>query len=129
VGPTFQGISFAIPSRVAKVVYEKLKAGGTVSRGWLGVAPEEMTERFAEQLGMDEAVGALVVNIVEQSPAAQAGIRPRDVIIKWDDQPIHDPTDLRRAIARTKPGSRATARIFRNGRETELRVIVGERPW
>jgi S1-C subfamily serine protease len=128
VGPTFQGISFAIPSRVAKEVYEKLKAGGTVSRGWLGVAPEEMNGRFAQQLGMDEAIGALVVGIVKQSPAAKAGFRSRDVIIKWNGQAIRDPTDLRRAIARTKPGSRATARIVRDGREMELRVVVGERP-
>jgi serine protease Do len=126
VGPTFQGISFAIPSRLAKEVYEKLKAG--VAPGWLGVSLTDLDERIAAQLGLEDVRGALVVRVLEDSPADRARLQDGDVIIRWNGQQIADQTELSRAVARTEPGSRAEVTVIRNGREQKLSVTVGRRP-
>jgi len=128
VGPTFRGISFAIPSRVAREIYEKIRAGERIARGWLGVEPREISRSAAARLGLDEPRGALVAGVVVPSPAERAGMRPGDVIIEWDGKPIGNPTDLKIAVARTQPGARVTVRVIRQGRSRQLAVTVGERP-
>lgn len=128
VGRSFQGISFAIPSEIARDVYERLVKDGSVSRGWLGVAPAEVTPELAKELGLKDARGAQIKTILRGSPAQQAGIEQGDVIVQWDGKPIADPTELVFAIGRTKIGSTVKVRIWRNGAEMELQVTVAERP-
>ncbi len=128
VGQAYQGISFAIPSRLAREVYEQLRAKGKVARGWLGVAMQELDAPLAGKLGLEEPSGSLVTGVVPNSPAAKAKIEPGDVIVKWNDEPIKDPTDLSLAIARTKIGSKATVTLLRDGKQLEIKLTVAERP-
>lgn len=131
VGDAFQGISFAIPSKVARAVYERIKAQGTVKRGWLGVALSEVTSEVAEQAGLSSPTGVSIASVVEQaggSPAAKAGIQAGDVIVKWNDTIVRMPIDLMRLVGETAIGSRAKVTVFRNGQELVLEVLVGERP-
>jgi len=127
-GERYQGISFAIPSHIAKDVYEKIKTTGTVARGWLGVGLAVFTEKSAARLGLEEPHGALVGSVVPGSPAEKAGIQIDDVIVHWNDEPIDDATDLRMAVAGTKIGSKAKVKLLRGGRTEEVTVTVGQRP-
>jgi serine protease Do len=130
VGPAYQGISFAIPSSLAKEVYEKLRSTGTVARGWLGVGTDELTPEYAKQLGLEATSGAMVTQVMRGSPAAMAGIRKGDIIVAWNDKPIRDPTELGWAVASTPIGSKANVMVIRNGAKQpeSLTVTVGERP-
>lgn len=127
-GETFKGISFAIPSNLAREVYEKLVAGRQIERGWLGVAMRDLTEEDARELGLDEVRGVLVHQVVPDSPAAEAGISALDVIVQWNDQEIGSQFELSRAVARTEIGSEATVTLIRDGRRVERTVTVGRRP-
>jgi serine protease Do len=130
VGPAYQGISFAIPSSLAKEVYEKLRSTGTVARGWLGVGTDELTPEYAKQLGLEATGGAVVTQVMRGSPAAMAGIRKGDIIVAWNDKPIRDPTELGWAVASTPIGSKANVMVIRNGAKQpeSLTITVGERP-
>ena len=131
VGDAYQGISFAIPSKVAREVYERVKAEGTVKRGWLGVALADVTPEVAQKAGLPSPAGVYIGSVVEQkggSPAAQAGIKTGDVILKWNDTTVNMPIDLMRLVGKTPIGSRAKVIIFRAGTEITLDVVVGERP-
>ena len=128
VGPTYQGISFAIPSNLAEQVYETLRTSGRVSRGWLGVATQPLTRPLAEHLGLDSTRGALVSSVVQGSPAAAAGIEPGDVIVQWNEHPIREYVDLGPTVAATKPGSKASLVFYRNGKRETILIEVEERP-
>lgn len=133
VGPSYQGISFAVPSSIAREVYDRLVADGRVARGWLGVEMNPVTEVLAEQLRI-EPRGAFVVKVSPgirgsgPSPALQAGISPGDIIIAWNEMEVGTPTDLSRAVASTPVGDEAEVRLLRDGREITMRVKVGLRP-
>ena len=128
-GPAYQGISFAIPSQAARDGYEQLRATGKVKpRGWLGVRMVEVDDSMASNLGLAEATGVQVLQVLRTSPAHQAGIQPGDVILEWNGQPIDDPAELSLAVVRTEVGSEATVELFRDGRPFEVAVKVGERP-
>ena len=128
VGESYRGIGFAIPSRIAEDVYTKLKSGEKVSRGWLGVAMQDLSGDLAEQLKLGEARGVLVADVVRGSPAGKAGIQPGDVIVQWDGKSVTNPNDLRFLVAKTKVGSAVKVTIYRNGQKSELTVTVAERP-
>lgn len=121
----FQGISFAIPIDEAVRVSDQLRATGTVTRGRLGVAIDAITRELAESMGLPRAEGALVRGVENNSPAAQGGIQPGDVILSFNGTRIERSADLPRAVANTAPGSRATVRVWRQGTERELTVTVG----
>jgi serine protease Do len=139
IGPGYQGISFAIPSSIAKQEYEQLRAKGTIERAWLGIVPLEVPEPVQEQLGLKTGQGVYVDMVQHKTPAERAGIRRGDVILKWNDFVATDPTLLSRAIAATKIGSVAKVRLMRsdigNGKadtkksELELNVTVERRTW
>ncbi len=128
VGEAYRGISFAIPSHLAREVYQRLKETGKVARGWLGVQMQPLTESLADRLGLESTRGALVAGVVNDSPAEAAGVQPGDVILQWNDEEISDPSDLSLAVAGTEIGSEATVVVVRGGEERELTVEVGERP-
>lgn len=134
-GPTYQGISFAIPSNVAKEQYDQLRINGRVERAWLGISPWEVPQATRRQLGLAIGEGVYVRDVPSNTPADRAGIRRGDVILQWNDFVATDPTLLSRAIAATKIGSTATVRLVRsNGegsatpQELELAVEVERRP-
>jgi len=128
IGETYRGISFAIPSRLAQEVYEQLIEKGRVDRGYLGVGSDRVTEEMAERLGLGEARGVLVSHVERDTPAQEAGMTEGDVILQWNGQEIGRPRDLGWAVVTTEIGSGATARVFRDGREIELSVVVGRWP-
>jgi len=128
LGERYQGIGFAIPSRLAKEVYERLKATGRVERGWLGVEMQALDEALANRLGLPSTQGALIVRVFPGSPAQKAGLEPGDVVVQWNQEKIRDPSDLSLAIARTPIGESATMHIIRDGQRIQVQVRVGQRP-
>ena len=132
VGENYQGISFAVPSKIAQQVYDKLKGDGEVARGWLGVQMEPVTRELAIHLGLDPvAGGAIVRNVVDiggTSPARRAGVRIGDVIVSWDGRPVVTPADLSRYVAQSEIGGIVEMVVIRRGEELPLRVHVAKRP-
>lgn len=122
------GLSFAIPIDVAIDVSNQLKATGKVTRGWLGIAIQEITKELAESFGMKNTNGALVAGIEKGSPAEKAGLEAGDVITKFDGKAIITTSDLPRAVAATKPGNSVPVEILRKGASKTLTVVVAEMP-
>jgi len=128
VGPTYQGISFAIPSNVAKEIYEQIKTTGKISNGYLGVGLSVLTEEAARQLKLPDSRGALIATVGPGSPAEKSGLRKFDVIRKWNNREIDDPRLLSYLVARTPVGTKVPVDIFREGKDQALEVTVEERP-
>ncbi len=128
VGPTFQGISFAIPSNVARRIYRQIRDEGGVVTGYLGVQTLPLRGEVARQLGVEPAEGALVVGVGRGTPAEKAGIEPLDFITAWDGEKVQDPQQLGYFVGRTAPGTTATVTLQREGEEIEVEVTVGHQP-
>ncbi|MCD4734338.1 trypsin-like peptidase domain-containing protein [bacterium] len=122
------GIGFAIPINMAGEIAADLRANGSVRRGWLGVSIQNMTPEIAAALDLTEHGGALVSEVLPDSPAAAAGLQVGDVIIALDGESIHDSADLKNRVARLTVDERRYFVINRDGREREIRVLIGERP-
>ncbi len=122
------GLSFAIPIDVAVDVSNQLKAGGKISRGWLGVSIQEITKDLADSFGMKNTNGALVAGIEKNGPADKSGLEAGDVILKFDGKPIATSSDLPRAVGGVKPGKAVNAEILRKGASKTLSITVGEAP-
>jgi serine protease Do len=122
------GIGFALPSSTAKNIVQQLRENGHVTRGWLGVAIQSITPSIAKSLGMDpdRSVGALVASVTPNSPAAKAGIKPGDVILSAQGQPIKTVHDLPRLVAKAPIGQKFDLRVQRNGKETALSATIAE---
>lgn len=124
----YQGIGFAIPSNMAKVVMDNLIKKGKVIRGWLGVSIQPVTPEIAKQFGIKDNRGALVGDIVEDSPAEKAGIQRGDVIIEFDGKEVTDPSSLRNSVAGTPPGKKVILKIIRDGKMQKVDVTIAELP-
>ncbi len=122
------GIGFAIAANLAKEVVAQLIEKGKVERGWLGVLIQPVDEDIARALGLEEARGALVSRVEPDTPAAEAGIRPGDVVVGFDGAPVEDPRDLAKKVARAGPGHVARIDVVRDGERRTLRVELGEMP-
>ncbi|MFO0122770.1 MAG: Do family serine endopeptidase [Inhella sp.] len=122
----FMGISFAIPIDEAMRVATELRATGRVVRGRIGVQPDVVTKEVAEAIKLPKAQGALIRRVEPGSPAEKAGVEGGDVITKFDGKTVERFTDLARIVGATKPGTKATMQIFRNGSFRDLSVVVGE---
>lgn len=122
----YQGIGFAIPSNMAKVVMESLLKTGKVVRGWLGVMIQPLTPELAKKLGLKEDKGALVSDVVEGSPAEKAGIKTGDLITEYGGKKVDNPSHLRNMVANTAPGSEVPMKIIREGKTETLKVRVTE---
>ena len=124
----FMGLSFAIPIDVAMDISNQLRAGGKVTRGWLGVVIQEVTKELADSFGLPKAQGALVANVEKGGPAEKAGLEPSDIILKFDSKEVKTSTDLPRLVGSVKPGSRVNLQVWRKGAAKDLAVVVGELP-
>lgn len=122
----FMGLSFAIPIDVAMEIANQLKTFGKISRGRIGVMIQEMTDELAESFNLDKSRGALVSSIEKDGPADKAGIKIRDVILKFDGKNIDTSSDLPRIVGNTKPGAKVPVEVWRNGSIKKLMVTVGE---
>ncbi|MCI5168344.1 MAG: PDZ domain-containing protein, partial [Candidatus Electrothrix sp. GM3_4] len=123
----YMGIGFAIPVNMAKSVEKQLRSSGKVTRGWLGLAIQDMNEDLAQSFGVKRAEGILVAEITKGSPAKKA-IQQGDIILSLNGDKVVDVTSLRNRIAMTAPGSRVTLQIFREGRKKNIRVVITEQP-
>jgi len=121
-----QGIGFAIPINVARSVLEQLKKSGHVTRGWLGVSIQVLTDDLADAFGLKETTGALITNVFDDSPAAEAGLKSGDVIIAYNDAPIKHVRDLPRLVAATPVGNQATLTVLRDGKKRNIKVVIGQ---
>ncbi len=123
---TGQGIGFAIPSSMAKIIIPQLKEKGSVVRGMLGVQIQMVTPELAKSFGLKEPMGALVAEVNPGSPAAKAGIQRGDVIVEFNGTPIKEMHELPRLVAGTPPGKTATVKVLRNGKEKDFSVTITE---
>lgn len=120
------GIGFAVPSALAKTVISQLREYGKTQRGWLGIKIQTVTEDVAESLGLDDAEGALVVEVTPDSPASKAGVEAGDIILSFDDQNVDRMRQLPRIVAETKIGKTVNMDVLREGSNKTLKVKVGE---
>lgn len=119
-----QGIGFAIPINMAKPIFSQLISKGSVSRGWLGVTIQPMTEELAQSFGLKQARGALVNDVMKGSPAEKAGIQQGDVIIAFNGTDIKDAAHLQRAVADAIVGKPAKITVMRDGKSLELGITI-----
>jgi len=124
----FMGVSFAIPMDVAMEVADQLKGQGYVSRGWLGVLIQEVSKDLADSFGLKKPYGALVAQVVEDSPAQAAGLKAGDVIVEFEDEEIDLSSELPHLVGRSGVGSIAQLLVVREGEEKRLDVTIGELP-
>ena len=122
------GLSFSIPIDVAIEISNQLKATGKITRGWLGIAIQELTKDLAESFGMKNTNGALVAGVEKNGPADKGGLEAGDVITKFDGKTIIASADLPRAVGASKPGKVAAVEILRKGSAKTLNIGVGEMP-
>ena len=120
----YMGVSFAIPIQTAMNAFDQIKATGTVSRGQLGVQIGDVPAEDMAELGLTKAEGAFVGGVLNGSAAANAGIRPGDVIIAFNGQPIVKSSDLPPLVGALKPGTKAQVTILRSGRKQNLPVVL-----
>ncbi|MGH7906757.1 MAG: PDZ domain-containing protein, partial [Candidatus Binataceae bacterium] len=123
---TNAGIGFAIPIDLAKSVMQQLKEHGRVIRGWLGVEIQQVTPDLANSFGLPKPEGALVADVVPDGPAAKAGIKRGDVILKFNNQPVPDEHHLPEMVAQTPINTTAPLEVLRNGKHMTLHVKIGE---
>ncbi|MBI4699435.1 MAG: DegQ family serine endoprotease [Nitrospirae bacterium] len=124
----YQGIGFAIPSSMAKVVMENLIKKGKVVRGWLGVSVQPVTQELAKQFDLKDEKGALVGDITEDSPAEKAGIQRGDVIIEYDGKEINEPSGMRNMVASTPPDKDVAIKLLRDGKPMTVKATISELP-
>jgi serine protease Do len=117
-----QGIGFAIPVNMAKRVVEQLIKKGSVTRAWLGVAIQPVTEDIAASFGMQKAKGALISDVMAGSPAEKAGLRQGDILVTFDGKEVKDARQLQLAVAETPIGKAVVAEIFRDGKLQKINL-------
>jgi serine protease DegQ len=123
------GIGFAIPINTAKQVMESILTSGSVTRGWIGVEPQNLSRELAESLNIPkDTAGALISGVLEGGPADKAGMKPGDVLTQVNGQAVNDVVTLLNRIAQTSPGDGVKINLLRKGKPMTLMVQVGKRP-
>ncbi|WP_273944250.1 Do family serine endopeptidase [Burkholderia pseudomallei] len=122
------GIGFAIPVSTARNVLESIITTGTVTRGWIGVEPQDVTPEIAESFSLAQKSGAIVAGVLQGGPADKAGIKPGDILMSIDGEDITDTTKLLNVVAQIKPGTPAKVHVVRKGKELDVTVVIGKRP-
>src|SRR6476659_7634149 len=120
------GIGFAIPTNSITEVLPQLKDKGKVVRGYLGTTVQKITPEIADSLGLKEVRGALVADVVRGSPAERAGIKTGDIITEFNSKEVKDSAELPNLVARVAPGTSASIKVLRDGKERTLPITVGE---
>ena len=121
------GIGFAIPTSTARSVMEAIVRDGQVTRGWIGVEPQDLTPELAESFGLETGTGVIITGVLQNGPAAQAGIRPGDVITSVAGKPVNNVAQLLSAVAALKPGEPATLDVTRKAGKSQVSVTPAKR--
>jgi serine protease Do len=124
----YQGIGFAVPSNMARLVMDQLIQKGKVTRGWLGVTIQEITPELSQKFGLKSAKGALIGDVAKGSPAEKAGIKRGDIILEFNGKKVSDVGNLRNMVAQSKIGAQIPLTIMRSGKEYALQVTTTELP-
>ncbi len=124
INPRANTIGFAVPIDMAKAILPQLRASGHVTRGWLGVVIQGVSPEIAEELGLEETKGALVSKVIEDGPAARAGIEKMDVIREFDGQPVDSYDDLPRIVASTPVNKKVEMAVMRDGKRVVLQPKI-----
>lgn len=122
------GLSFAVPSALARDVVNQLMETGRVERGWLGVVIQSVDRNLARSFGLDTAIGALISQMDPEGPAAQSGLQVGDVIIRYDGQQVTESGELPHMVGRTQPGTEVPVVVVRRGEEQTIDVEIGLLP-
>jgi len=122
------GIGFAIPVSTARQVLEGIVRDGQVTRGWIGVEPSELSPELAQTFGVQATQGVIITGVLQGGPAAQAGIRPGDVILQVAGKPTNNVSQLLTAVAALQPGQAASFELQRGDQQMKLSVVPGTRP-
>jgi len=122
------GIGFAIPVSLARTVLEQIIRDGAVTRGWLGLEPQDVNAEIAQALALESVGGVLIRGIVRSGPAERAGIQVRDVVLEIDGKPTRDTPALLARIAELPPGSTVSLKVWRAKKLQGVDVVVGRRP-
>ena len=123
-----QGIGFAVPVNMARNVLERLVAGGRLTRGYLGVSPQDVDANVAQQFKLPGQSGALVGDVLPDSPALKAGLKSGDVILALNGKDISDANHLKLTISQLLPGSKVNVKFFRDGTEKTISTTLAELP-
>ena len=121
------GIGFAIPTSTARQVLEAIVRDGEVVRGWIGVEPQDLTAELAEGFGLKPQSGVIITGVLQNSPAASAGLRPGDVVTAVGAQPVAKVSELLSAVAALAPGQASTLSVTRKDERLTLNVVPGQR--
>ena len=121
------GIGFAIPTSTARQVLEAIVRDGEVVRGWIGVEPQDLTAELAEGFGLKPQSGVIITGVLQNSPAANAGLRPGDVVTAVGAQPVAKVSELLSAVAALAPGQASTLSVTRKDERLTLNVVPGQR--
>ena len=124
----YMGIGFAIPINMVKSIETQLKDHGKVTRGWIGVAIQDVNENLAKSFNLPKAEGILVSEVEAGSPAEAAGLQRGDVILRLDNRVLENVNDLRNSVAMLTPKSKAVLQIVRDGKNKEVEITIGEQP-
>jgi serine protease DegQ len=122
------GIGFAIPVSAVKQIMEQIIETGSVTRGWLGVSMQDITQELAESFGLKRPAGALIAGVLKNGPADDAGIKPGDILVAVNGETVANSSEMLNIIAGLPPGKAATLTIMRNDMEQNIRVLIGKRP-
>ncbi len=122
-----QGIGFAIPSDLASQIMQEIIRNGSVERGWLGVEVQPVTPALAQSFGLASTEGVLIAGINRGGPAHMAGIKPGDVMLQVDEQPVLDARQVMNQITQTKPGSSVEITLIRKGQQRVVKALVAKR--
>lgn len=124
----YQGIGFAIPINMVKIIMKDLVEKGKVTRGWLGVVIQDIDPALAKSFNVTVTEGVLVSDIQDGSPAKEAGFERGDIVIEYDGKSIRDVNHLRNSVAQTEVNKKVKVKVLRDGKEKELTVKIGEQP-
>jgi len=122
------GIGFAIPSNMAKKIYTEINSKGRVTRGWLGVSIQPLTAELAKSFNAKDTKGVLISDVIGESPAAKAGLKPGDILLEFDGKKVEAPADLQRTVGLAQPGQEAKMKVWRDQGEKTIDIKIGEAP-
>jgi serine protease DegQ len=123
------GIGFAIPINLVKQVMESIVKSGSVTRGWIGVEPQNVSPELAESLGLSKDTrGVLLSGVLDQGPGDRGGLKPGDVLLSVNSEKVYDVRSLLNLIAQEKPGDEINLKVIRKSKDLDLKIRVGKRP-
>lgn len=124
----YQGIGFAVPSNMTRLVMDQLIEKGKVTRGWIGVTIQEITPELSQKFGLTTAKGALIGDVAKGSPAEKSGLKRGDIILEFNNKRVSDVGNLRNMVAQSKVGAHIPITILRSGKEYAVNIITSELP-